>query len=120
MFHMRILPYMFQEITKVTNSSGTFSGGGSAYVVKIYSFKLNGGTSLHEQIIKFEKLVKRGIEFTPIPVGSPPNTSIHPALQDHCNFQILASTLVEFSQIIPDTESRIVLLNILSEIQMAK
>jgi len=27
---------MFQEITKVANSSGNFNGGGSAYVVKFF------------------------------------------------------------------------------------
>ena len=83
---MRILPYVSQEIIKATNPSGTFNGRGSAYVAKTYSLKLNGQTSVHEQIIKFEKLVTRGIEFTPIPVGSPPNTVAHPALQDLCSF----------------------------------
>jgi len=89
-------------------------------VAKTYSLKLNGQTSVHEQIIKFEKLVTRGIEFTPIPVGSPPNTVVHPALQDHCTFQILASALVEFLQVIIETESRLVLLDILAKIQACK
>ena len=75
---------------------------------------------MHEQILKFEKLVVRGIEFTPIPVGLPQNTVVHPALQDSCTFQILASALVEFLQTIKETESRLVLLEILKIFNLAK
>ena len=102
---MRFLPYMSQEITKATNPSRTYNGGGSALVVKIYSLKFHGNASLHEQIIVFEKLVVKGIEFTPIPMGLPQNTAVHPALQDSSIFQILASALVEFLQTIKETES---------------
>ena len=114
---LRFLPYMSQEITKATYPSGTSNGGGSALVVKVYSLKLHGGTSLHEQILKFVKLVLQAIEFTPTPKVLSQSVAVHPALQDNCTFQILASALVEFLQTIIETESRLVLLDILQEIE---
>ena len=102
---MRFLPYMSQEITKAINPSGTYNGGGSALVVKVYSLKLHGSASLHEQILRQVKLVIKAIEFTPIPKGLSQSIAVHPALQDSCTFQILASVLVEFLQTIKETES---------------
>ena len=43
---MRVLPYMMQEIAKITDSSGALNGGGSAYVAKVYNCYLNSKSSL--------------------------------------------------------------------------
>jgi len=95
---LRFLPYMAQEITKATSSSGTSSGGSYTLVAKVYSLKLQREVSLHEQIIKQVKLVNKAIEFTPIPKGMPQSTAVHPALDDCCTFSILVSALVEYLQ----------------------
>ena len=58
---MRILPYMIQEINNVVDCPGIFSAGSSALVTKVYDSKLTCKSSLHEQIHKFEILVRQGI-----------------------------------------------------------
>jgi hypothetical protein len=117
---LRFLPYMAQEISKATSSSGTSSGGSYALVAKVYSLKLQRDMSLHEQILKQVKLVNKAIEFTPIPKGMLQSTAVHPALDDCCTFSILVSAMVEYLQLIDETESRLVLVDILKEIDSSK
>jgi hypothetical protein len=117
---LRFLPYMAQEISKATSSSGTSSGGSYALVAKVYSLKLQRDMSLHEQILKQVKLVNKAIEFTPIPKGMLQSTAVHPALDDYCTFSILVSAMVEYLQLIDETESRLVLVDILKEIDSSK
>ena len=114
---MCILTCMIQDINKVTDSSGTFNSGSSAYVTKVYSLKLTGNSSLYEQLNQFDELVTKAIEYTPLPMGLTLGTSVHPALQDQCIFQILAGALYEFAQIISHTESHLTLIDILAAIR---
>ena len=117
---LRFLPYMSQEISKAISSSGTSSGGSHVLVGRVYNYKFQPDMALHEQILKYNKLVTKAIEFTPIPKGMPQSTAVHPALDDCCTFSILASALVEYLQILGDTESRLVLLDILHNIDLNK
>ena len=117
---LRFLPYMSQEISKAISSSGTSSGGSHVLVGRVYNFKFQPDMALHEQILRYNKLVIKAIEFTPIPKGMPQSTAVHPALDDCCTFSILASALVEYLQILGDTESRLVLLDILHNIDLNK